>query len=322
MIISRTPFRISLFGGGSDYPEWYVKNGGAVLSTTINHYCHISVRYLPPFFEHKHRIVWSQIENVQSIDQIQHPIIRECLKHLDVQEGMEIHHDGDLPARSGLGASSAFTVGLLNAVHTLQGKDISRLDLAIEAIYVEHELVKSNVGSQDQTACAVGGFNLIEFGNHKPVIKNIPLSNPGLKQLHDCLLLVFTGFPHDASSIAATYQFNQRVKELRELHQMAVFAYQTLQTGRILEFGALLDQTWKLKKKLSGKVSTFYTDSVYDAAKKAGAIGGKLCGAGGGGFMLLFVEPDKQNKVKKALESLLFVPFEFEEKGTQIIVRS
>jgi D-glycero-alpha-D-manno-heptose-7-phosphate kinase len=322
MIISRTPFRISLFGGGSDYPEWYVNNGGAVLSTTINHYCHISIRYLPPFFEHKHRIVWSQIENVQSIDQIQHPIIRECLKHLDVKDGVEIHHDGDLPARSGLGASSAFTVGLLNAVHTLQGKHVSKLNLAVEAIYVEHELVKSNVGSQDQTACAVGGFNLIEFGNHKPSIKNIPLSNPALLHLHDCLLLVFTGFPHDASSIAATYQFNERPKELRELHQMAVSAYQNLQAGRILEFGELLDHTWQLKKKLSGKVSTFYTDSVYDAAKKAGAIGGKLCGAGGGGFMLLFVEPEKQNKVKKALESLLFVPCEFEEQGTQIIVRS
>ncbi len=322
MIISRTPFRISLFGGGSDYPEWYEKNGGAVLSTTINHYCHISIRYLPPFFEHKYRIVWSQIENVQSIDQIQHPIIRECLKHLDVQDGVEIHHDGDLPARSGLGASSAFTVGLLNAVHTLQGANPSQLDLAMEAIYVEHELVRSNVGSQDQTACAVGGFNLIEFGNHKPVIKNIPLSNPALRQLHDCLLLVFTGFPHDASSIAATYQFDGRAGELQELHQMAVSAYQMLQAGRVLEFGALLDHTWQLKKSLSGKVSTFYTDSVYDAAQKAGAIGGKLCGAGGGGFMLLFVEPEKQPQVKKALESLLFVPFEFEENGTRIIVRN
>jgi D-glycero-alpha-D-manno-heptose-7-phosphate kinase len=322
MIISRTPFRISLFGGGSDYPEWYQKNGGAVLSATINHYCHISVRYLPPFFEHKHRIVWSQIENVQSIDQIQHPIIRECLKHLDVRDGVEIHHDGDLPARSGLGASSAFTVGLLNAVHTLQGASPSKLDLALEAIYVEHELVGSNVGSQDQTACAVGGFNLIEFGNHKPAIKKIPLSNPALQQLHDCLLLVFTGFPHDASSIAATYEFAGRAQELTELHQMAVSAYQTLQSGDILEFGALLHQTWQLKKSLSARVSTFYTDSVYDTAQKAGAIGGKLCGAGGGGFMLLFVEPEKQPRVKKALESLLFVPFEFEDKGTRIIVRN
>jgi D-glycero-alpha-D-manno-heptose-7-phosphate kinase len=322
MIISRTPFRISLFGGGSDYPEWYKKNGGAVLSTTINHYCHISVRYLPPFFEHKHRIVWSQIENVRSIDQIQHPIIRACLQHLDVQDGVEIHHDGDLPARSGLGASSAFTVGCLNAVHTLQGQDVSQLDLALEAIYVEQELVKSNVGSQDQTACAVGGFNLIKFGNHKPYIKNIPLSHPALRQLHDCLLLVFTGFPHDASSIAGTYEFDGRAAELKALHQMAVCAYDTLQSGRILEFGDLLDQAWQLKKSLSGKVSTFYTDSVYETARKAGASGGKLCGAGGGGFMLLFVEPEKQPHVKKVLESLLFVPFEFENQGTRIIVRN
>lgn len=319
MIITRTPFRISLFGGGSDYPAWYLKNGGAVLNATINHYCHVSVRPLPPFFEHKFRLVWSQIENVQTLEQLQHPIARECLKYMDVVEGLEIHHDGDLPARGGLGASSAFAVGLLNALHIMKGQELPKLDLGLEAIHVERDLVHVNVGSQDQLACAIGGLNLIEFSGEKPKVTNIPTEKA--KNLQEYLMLVFTGFPHDASQIAGTYNFNKNI-EIRELHLMALEASRILLNGDVLDIGRMLHESWKLKKRLSDKISTPYVDYIYDRAHKAGAIGGKLCGAGGGGFMLLFVEPNKQAKVKKNLDGILIVPFEIEDNGTQILVRN
>jgi len=313
--------RLSMFGGGSDYPDWYLENGGAVLSTTINKYCHLFVRYLPPFFEHKHRIVWSQIENVQEIDQIQHPIVRETMKYLKIEEGLAIHHDGDLPARSGMGASSAFAVGLLNALYALKGQDKSKMDLALEAIHVERDLIKSKVGSQDQIACSVGGFNLIEFGRDRPKVKSIPLDNSKIIQLQECLLLVFIGFPHNSNEITESYNFNKKT-ELQAIHQMALDGYKIIQSGCIVDFGKLLDEAWQRKKRLSNKISTPYIDYTYERAKKAGASSAKLCGQGGGGFLLLFVEPDKQRSVRKALDGMLFVPIKFEDEGSTIIVRN
>ena len=321
MIISRTPFRLSLFGGGSDYPQYYLDNNGAVLSTTINRYCQLSVRYLPPFFEHKHRIVWSQIENVQTVDQIQHPIVRESLKYLDINDGMAIHHDGDLPARSGMGASSAFSVGLLNALYTLKGENKSKMDLALEAIHVERDLTKANCGSQDQVACSIGGLNLIKFSKDIPQVLNIPLEDSRVMELQECLMLVFTGFQHDTSQVVNTYNFNKKT-ELKAIHQMALHAYDILEYGCIVDFGKLLNEAWQRKKTLSNKISTPYIDYTYDKAIKAGALGGKLLGSGGGGFLLLFVEPEKQAKVKKTLEGMLFVPIHFEDKGTTIILRN
>ena len=323
MIISRTPFRCSFFGGISDHPEWYLSNGGAVLSTTINKYCHVSARYLPPYFEHKHRIVWSQIELIQKISQIQNPIVRETLQYLKYSddEGLSIHHDGDLPARGGMGASSAFAVGLLNALYALKGKDKSKMDLALEAIHVERDLVKSNCGCQDQCACSFGGFNLIEFGRGNPKVKNIPLDNTKIIELQECLMLVFIGFPHDASHVTDSYNFNKKT-ELEAIKQMAFEGYKIIQSGCVVEFGKLLNEAWQRKKRVSHEIYTPYINYTYEKARESGALGGKLLGAGGGGFLLLFVEPDKQPKVKKALEGMLFVPFKFESEGSQILVRN
>lgn len=321
MIITRTPYRISFFGGGSDYPAWFKEHGGCVLSTTIDKYCYISTRWLPPFFEHKHRIVWSQIENVSKIDEIHHNSVRECLKFLNIEQGISIHHDGDLPARSGMGSSSAFTVGLLNALLHLRGGDlIPNQGLAQLAIHIEQDLIKDNVGCQDQLACAVGGLNFLHFNKDgQNSVRPINISPERKKELESHLMLVFTGFPHNASDVAGTYQF----RDLHPLMEQVREGETILTTMRTIEdFGLLLNEAWQTKKTLSPSISTPYIDFLYDSALKAGAIGGKLLGAGGGGFMLLFCEPEKQQAVKDALKGLLFVPFHFEDKGTQVILNN
>jgi D-glycero-alpha-D-manno-heptose-7-phosphate kinase len=318
MYLSKTPYRLSFFGGASDYPAWYLEHGGAVINTSIDKYCYISLRKLPPFFEHKHRVVWSIIENVKEIDEIQHPAVRECFRYMNVKEGLEIHHDGDLPARSGIGSSSAFAVGLLNVLHNYRNDPISKYDLALEAIHVEQDLKKDIVGCQDQLSCGIGGFNYMEFSKDKP--KVTPINNDVVKQLEACLLLVFTGFPHTASDIAQTYEFKEN--EINEMSQLTQEALKILKGGCILDFGKLLHESWTLKKRLSDKISSPYIDYIYKLAMDNGAIGGKVNGAGGAGFMTLFCEPDKQNKVKSALNGLLFVPFKFEKTGTQIIINN
>ncbi|MEI7999388.1 MAG: kinase [Candidatus Omnitrophota bacterium] len=323
MIISRTPFRISFFGGGTDYNGWYKENKGAVLATTIDKYCYINCRYLPPFFEHKSRIIYSKMEHIQkSIDEIDHPSVREVLRFLKINEGIEIHHDGDLPARTGLGSSSSFTVGLLHCFYALKGQMVSKEQLAKEAIYVEQEMIKESVGCQDQTLAAYGGLNYIEFGgtNHlrvQPVI--IPSAK--LDFLKDHLMLFFTGFSRTASQIAQHQIRNipNKKKELTRMYEMVGEALKILQGNDLLAFGRLLDDGWKLKRSLSDKISTPEIDNFYDTARRAGAIGGKLLGAGGGGFVLLFVEPSKKAKVRGALKHLLEVPIKFENLGSQII---
>jgi len=323
MIISRTPFRISFFGGGTDYPIWYRENQGAVLSTTIDKYCYITVRYLPPFFPHKYRIIYSKIETVKNIEEILHPAVRETLKFLDVDKGIEIHHDGDLPAKTGMGSSSAFTVGLLNSIYALRGIMVPKDQLAKEAIHIERDILQENVGSQDQIATSYGGFNKINFnGNDKFRIEPIIITKDRISQLENHLMLYFTGFSRIASKVAQAQIKNtpQKKRELTLMYQMVDEAISILTENKnILEFGKLLNETWELKRSISNKISNPIVDNIYETALRAGAIGGKLLGAGGGGFMIFFVPPKKQPKVREALKSLLEVPFNFESEGSQII---
>jgi len=322
MIISRTPFRVSFFGGGTDYNGWFHDHNGAVLATTIDKYCYITCRYLPPFFEHKSRIIYSKMEHVHGIEDIDHPSVREVLRFLKINEGIEIHHDGDLPARTGLGSSSSFTVGLLNSLYALKGQMVTKERLAREAIHVEQDMIKENVGCQDQTLAAYGGFNLIEFGgtNHLRV-QPLTITPDKMNHLQDHLMLFFTGFSRTASSIAKSQIENipQKKAELARMHEMVYEAVEVLNGFNISKFGQLLDESWKLKRTLSDKISSSYIDSLYATAINAGAIGGKLLGAGGGGFVLFFVEPSKKDKVRQALKDLLEVPFKFENLGSQII---
>jgi D-glycero-alpha-D-manno-heptose-7-phosphate kinase len=323
MIISRTPFRVSFFGGGTDYNSWFQDHNGAVLATTIDKYCYISCRYLPPFFEHKSRIIYSKMEHMnKSIDEIDHPSVREVLRFLKIHEGVEIHHDGDLPARTGLGSSSSFTVGLLNSLHALKGKMVAKETLAREAIHVEQDMIKENIGCQDQMLAAYGGFNLIEFGgtNHLRV-QPVTIPPAKLNILQDHLMLFFTGFSRTASAVAETQIKNipQKKAELSRMHEMVQEAIEVLNGKDLLKFGRLLDESWQLKRSLSDKISNAHIDDLYATAIKAGAVGGKLLGAGGGGFVLLFVEPSSQDKIRQALKNLLEVPIKFENLGSQII---
>jgi D-glycero-alpha-D-manno-heptose-7-phosphate kinase len=323
MIISRTPYRISFFGGGTDYPVWYRQHGGAVLGTTINKYCYISCRYLPPFFDHRFRVVYSKIENCLTIDEIAHPAVREILRYLNIEQGVEIHHDGDLPARSGLGSSSSFTVGMLNALHALKGVMTSKEQLAREAIYIEQERLRETVGSQDQVLAAYGGFNHIEFlPNEEIKVRPLTLRLERLQELNAHLMLFFTGIKRIASSIAQSYvqAVDRREIQLRRLNGMVTEAISILNDEQdIARFGKLLHESWQAKRSLSDKVSNSTVEEIYDQAMAAGALGGKLIGAGGGGFMLLFVHPGDQPKVRKRLHKLIHVPFKFEFSGSRII---
>jgi len=323
MIITRTPFRISFFGGGTDLPAWYFNNGGAVLSTTIDKYCYINCRHLQPFFPYKHRIVYSKYEHATEIDEIIHPSVRETFRFMKVTEGLELHHDGDLPARSGLGSSSAFTVGLLHALYGLSGKLVSKKRLALEAINIEQNMIKENVGSQDQVAVAFGGLNKITFqGDHNIEVMPLTISKKRQQLLEDHLMLFFTGTTRFATDIEKDKINNiaQKEKVLHELSGLTEKAIEILNNEEdIADFGKLLHEGWELKKSLSGKVSNKNVDDIYELALKNGALGGKLLGAGGGGFILFFVKPSAKEKLKGALGHLLHVPFRFEFLGSQII---
>jgi D-glycero-alpha-D-manno-heptose-7-phosphate kinase len=323
MVISRTPFRISFFGGGTDYPIWYRDHGGTVLGTTIDKYCYISCRYLPPFFEHRIRVVYSRIENCQSVDEIAHPAAREVLRFLGIERGVEIHHDGDLPARSGMGSSSSFTVGLLHALYALQGNMPSKRQLALESIRIEQELIRETVGSQDQVLAAFGGFNHIVFSaNGEISVRPVTISAERLKELNSHLMLFYSGIDRTASDIAESYitDLNGKKSQLRIMKDLVDESISILTGGRdIGAFGALLHESWQAKRGLSAKVSNTQVDEIYELALTKGALGGKLLGAGGGGFMLLFVPPERQAKVRESLKNLIYVPFRFEFAGSQII---
>ncbi len=325
MIISRTPFRVSLFGGGTDYPKWYEQHGGAVLGFAINKYCYISVRRLPPFFEHKHRIVYSVVENVKTIDEINHPAVKGVLSEHQPKDGVEIHHDGDLPARSGLGSSSSFTVGLTSALAALDGKMISKRELAREAIRIEHEVIKEKVGCQDQIWAAYGGLNRIDFLKTGEFdVQPAMVSRERRDDLQDHLMLVFTGLSRLAPVMAEKQidNIDAREKQLSTMFQMVGEAQSMLvdENRPIAELGVLLDQSWQLKRELADGVSTPLVDEIYAAAMRAGAAGGKLLGAGGGGFMLFIVEPGKQPKVREALKDLVTVKIAIDNVGSKIVV--
>lgn len=321
MIITKTPFRMSFFGGGTDFPGFYKEHGGAVLSTTFDKYCYVTVRHLPRFFEYTTQLVYSKMEYISEIDKIEHPAIREAMKLLDMHE-LRIAYDADLPARSGLGTSSSFAVGLLNAFYSLKGKYVNKKKLADDAIYLERVLCNESGGVQDQIAASFGGLNRINFGAEGYSVEPIIISPERKKLLNDNLLLFFTGFSRFSSDIQKGTEtaLKDKTNELLEMLSLVDEA-QNILTSKcdINEFGKLLNHTWELKRGIANKISTSAIDDLYGKAMKAGALGGKLLGAGGGGFLLFYVEKDKQEAVKEAMSHLLYVPFEFENSGTSVI---
>lgn len=325
MIITRTPLRISFFGGGTDYPVWFSQNGGAVLSTAIDKYCYITCRRLPPFFDYRSRISYSKVENVATNEAIEHPSVRGCLEFLKIRDGVEIHHVADLPARTGLGTSSAFTVGLLLGLYAMQERMRDKQTLAQDAIYVEQELLREAVGAQDQVIAAYGGLNRIDF--HRDGTFDVrPLLAPRerIAELQDHMVLFFTGFARTASEVAQVQikETPKRQSELSAMFQMVSEAEAIITNSNrpIREFGNLLHESWKLKKSLTNKISNPHLDEIYEAGLDAGAIGGKLLGAGGGGFMLFFVAPQERKALISRLHRLLCVPFTFPARGSQVVV--
>jgi D-glycero-alpha-D-manno-heptose-7-phosphate kinase len=325
MIITRTPLRVSFFGGGTDYPVWYREHGGSVLATTIDKNCYITCRRLPPFFEYHSRISYSTVENVTRNSAIQHPSVRACLQYMGVEEGMEIQHVADLPARTGLGTSSAFTVGLLLGLYALKEQMRDKAAIAADAIRVEQDVLKEAVGAQDQVSAAYGGFNRINFHQDGGIEVKRILTAPGrLADLEQHLALYFTGFARTASEIAQEQlkETPNRTKELNTMLQMvdegeAIIA----NPNRSLdEFGRLLHQGWLIKRSLTQKVSTAHIDEIYNAGINAGALGGKLLGAGGGGFMLFYVSPERRAELRARLKKLLCVPFGFSKQGSHVVL--
>ena len=327
MIISRTPFRVSFFGGGTDYPAWYREHGGAVISAAINKYCFITCRYLPPFHDYKYLVRYFRREETQTVDEIQHPAVREALKFLALERGVDIVHYADLPARSGLGSSSTFTVGLLHALYALKHEMPTKRQLAIEAINIEQERIGEHVGSQDQTIAAFGGFNRIDFGGAGEITVTPLIVEPArMERLQRHIMLFFTGFPRTASDIAKEQirEIPNRHAELRDMLRLVEDAQTALtaRADRLDDFGRLLDEQWRIKRGIATKVSTSDIDAIYRKGIEAGALGGKLLGAGGGGFMLFYVAPERQHVVREALAGLLYVPVRFDYLGSQIIYYS
>lgn len=323
MIITRAPYRVSFLGGGTDMPAWFREHGGAVLTSSINHYCYLCVRHMPAYLGGKYRLVYQRLENVNSLQEIQHAGIRGCLEFLAVDRGIEINHAGDLPARSGLGSSSSFTVALLQAVHTLEGRYISRDRLAREAIHVEQNVIGEDVGIQDQIECAYGGLNLIEI--HKDgaySVRQVVLSAKRAREFQEHCLLFFTGIQRHSSEINRAQKRNENISRMlmsgiQESVQRGLSAL--LEAGDLASFGRVLHESWVMKRSLSNLIATPQIDSWYEAALNAGAYGGKLLGAGSGGFLLVFAHPDTHNRVRAALRDLVEAPFSFEQAGAGVV---
>ena len=321
MIITQTPFRMSFFGGGTDFPGFYKEHGGAVISTTFDKYCYVNVRHLPRFFDYSTELSYSRIERVTDVEAIEHPAIREAMKYLDMQE-IRLTYEADLPARSGLGTSSSFAVGMLNAFYALKGKYADKRKLADDAIYLERVLCKESGGVQDQIAASFGGLNRINFNADGYEVNPVIISPDRKAQLNRNLMLFFTGFSRFSSDIQKTTQKDMADKERQLLEMLSLVdeAEKVLTTKTDLnEFGRLLDYTWKLKRGISSGISTDSIDGLYAKGIEAGALGGKLLGAGGGGFLLFYVEEDRREAVAKTMEDLLYVPFQFENSGTRVI---
>lgn len=326
MIITRTPFRMSFFGGGTDMEEYFKENGGAVLSTTIDKYCYVNVRHLPPFFDYTTEIAYSKTERVKKIADIEHPAVRNAMKQLDMHQ-IRLTYEADLPARSGLGTSSSFAVGMLNAFYALKGKYVSKKRLADEAIYLERVLCNESGGWQDQIAASFGGFNRINFSSNGYEVLPIIISPERKEQLNKNLLMFFTGFTRFSSDIQKiNNQVDKKRKEdnLKKMYELVDEAEKILidKNRDLDDFGRLLDYSWKLKKQTGKAISTSNIDILYERGIKAGALGGKLLGAGGGGFLLFYVQPENQDKLKEKLKELLYIPFQFENEGTRILYYS
>ncbi|WP_026765376.1 kinase [Selenomonas ruminantium] len=321
MIITKTPFRMSFFGGGTDLKSFYEKHGGSVLSTTFDKYCYVVVRHLPRFFDYTSELVYAHTERIDNIEDIEHPLIRNTMKYKNIHE-IRLSYEADLPARTGLGTSSSFAVGMLNAFYALKGKQVDKKRLADEAIHIERVLCNEAGGIQDQIAAAFGGFNRIDMNKDGYTVKPIIMSNERKRLLNDKLMLFFTGFSRFSADIQKETGANleEKEKQLLEMKSLVDEAEDILISKRnLVEFGELLHYTWMLKRNLSQAVSNDTIDNLYDRARKAGAVGGKLLGAGGGGFVVLYVEPEQQSRVLEELRDLLYVPFCFENAGTQVI---
>ena len=326
MIISRTPYRISFFGGGTDYPEWYKKFGGEVISTSINKYVYISVRNLPEFFKHKYRILYSKDEQVQKLENIKHKPVREILKYYKINNGIEIHYDGDIPAKTGVGSSSAFVVGFLNAITALKNKNINKLDLARKSIFLETKILNEVVGSQDQVACACGGFNNIIFNkNGSFKIKKINIESKDKVILQNNLFLVYSKIQRTAEIIAKSFVNNlseKKIKEMQMINGILKDAKKIIQSKKFGDFGELLHESWIAKRSLSSKVTNHKIDELYNYALESGSDGGKLLGAGGGGFFVFYVKRNNQKKFIKKMKKTLILPFQFDDTGSKIIVNT
>lgn len=325
MIISRTPFRVSLFGGGTDYPDWIREHGGAVLGMAINKYCYLTARSLPPFFNHKHRIVYSRVELVKETPEIEHPAVRAIFSEMSVSDGLEIHHDADLPARSGLGSSSSFTVGLLNTLYAQRGRMVSRTELAAEAIRIEQEVIGEAVGCQDQVWAAFGGLNRIEFHREGGFsVQPLIISRERRRQLAGSLLLVFSGLSRYAVEVAKQKVDNipRNERQLKGLALMVDQAQALLADERepIHRLGELLHEAWQVKRSLASGVSNDLVDDIYRTAMAAGASGGKLLGAGGGGFLVFVTRPENRAAVCEALRGLIQVSIDIDNDGSRIMV--
>lgn len=327
MIISRTPFRVSFFGGGTDYPAWYRDNGGAVIGVSVNKFCYITCRYLPPFHDYSFLIRYFKREETRSVDEIQHPAVRECLRHLGIDRGVDIVHHGDVPARAGLGSSSTFTVGLLNALYALRHEMPTKRQLAIEAMQIEQLKIGESVGSQDQTLAAFGGLNRIDFGGPFEIeVKPLILPPERMKHIESGVALFFTGLARTASEVAGEQirRIPEKAAALRRMIEIVDEAQGALLKGKqpLAELGRLLREQWSLKREMSPLVTTGDIDHIYSAGIKAGAHGGKLLGAGGGGFMMFLVEPDAKARLVESLSKLLHVPVRFDHLGSQIVYHS
>jgi D-glycero-alpha-D-manno-heptose-7-phosphate kinase len=327
MIICRTPTRISFFGGGTDYPIWYRENNGMVLSTTINKYSYITLRYLPRIFDYNFRVRYFNTEETLTLDEIKHPSVRECARILGIKDGFEMIHYADLPSGTGLGSSSTFTVGMLHSFYSLINYMPTKRELAVQALKVEQEVIGESVGSQDQVAAAFGGFNQIQFGGEKEFeVDPIILGKNRMRELQDKLLLCFTGFSRSASEIAQ-HQIRDTPARLKELNAMSDLTIEALSVmkntaSHLDDFGKLLNEQWKIKRSLTAQVSTPEVDEIYEVAIKNGALGGKLLGAGGGGFMLFYADPLKHDAIRNSLSDKQFISFRFEDTGSKIVYYS
>ncbi len=324
MIISKTPYRISFFGGGSDYPVWYKKYGGEVISTTIDKYLYISCRQLPNFFEHKYRVVYSKVEEVRYIDEIKHLVVKKALKNFDIKKNLEIHYDGELPSRSGVGSSSSFIVGFLNVLNFIKNKKlINQKDLASQSISFEQNIMQETVGSQDQIACAIGGINNLIFNKNGYLVKKIK-NKKFFKKLNNNLILLYTQKQRYSSNVAKKFINtinSSKKKEILEILKCVKIAKKLIKSNDLLGFAELLNYSWQIKKNLHKKISNNFLNGIYDQAIKNGAIGGKILGAGSGGFFLFYVPEEKHKFFLKKMNSFTSIPFKFESEGSKIIFK-